>query len=493
MLTDKIMQLVSSRTFTIFAALLLSIVCVNWAVPTNYEADTILQSLMSTHKVTLFYWGQDRYLNFLPFLYSWIQSPTANLLLIILTSGASYFLLLELLSDTFAKLDGKNIGIYRLIFFITLVLVSVLVLNKKGVYVFAYSAQPYSISFLFLGWAWSVLIKRKLELFSFCAVFFLMFVATGMNPSILLVSCASFVMFFTFVPKWKIFIIPVLAGGFFFFWLFLSKHSNVPHENYVQFNNIGMLSEGLRSSLLSFEQGTERLNILVAMVSAGVLVKLLAFKNILKSRVNLLMLMALVFALFWWMIFALSSWASRNDFHFRYFYPTLLTVIVFISLQITEIFFSLKNKFLFSILGFLLAAISLIIVRPYIPMPYWHSSNGYDGVGQYMSATNSRILTGGYWQVWPALFRIQSTDRRKDVDGTPWFYGASYRGKVNQAEMDSLIVREMHQGKKTSAVCIGADPAQCLIELSTNTSFSWKFVKEGNCLIPKCYLLEVQN
>ena len=448
---------------------------------------------MSTQKVTLFYWGQDRYLNFLPFIYSWIKSPTVNLILIIFTSGISYFLLLELLSDTFAKLNNRNVGLYRVIFFTTLVLVSILVLNKNGIYVFAFSAQPYSISFLFLGWAWAILIKRKLELISFCTIFFLILVATGMNPSIMLVGCASYLIFFTYVPKWKIITVPVVGVICFFFWLFLSKNSNVSHEDYVQFNNIGMLSEGLRATLLSFEQGTERLNILIVMVSAGVLVKLLTFKNILNSRANLLMLIALVFAIFWWMIFSLSSWASRNDFHFRYFYPTLLIVIVFISLQITEVFFTLRNKFLFPILGFLLVAICLIIVRPYIPMPYWHSSNGYDGVGQYMSSTNSRILTGGYWQVWPALFRVQSTDNRKDVDDAPWFYGASYRGKVNQAEMDSLIVREMHQGKKTSAVCIGAEPDQCVIELSANTSFSWKFVKEGNCLIPKCYLLEVQN
>jgi hypothetical protein len=80
MRNEKILKIISQRNFTLFGALLFSILCLNWSVPVNFDADTILQSLMSTQKVTLFYWGQDRYANFLPFIYSWIKSPKLNLL-----------------------------------------------------------------------------------------------------------------------------------------------------------------------------------------------------------------------------------------------------------------------------------------------------------------------------------------------------------------------------------------------------------------------------
>jgi hypothetical protein len=117
MLSEKILKIISHRRFTLVSALLFSIICLNWSVPVNFDADTILQSLMSTQKVTLFYWGQDHYANFLPFIFSWIKSPTLNLLLILFTSGLAYFLLLELLSDACAKYYNRNVGISRAILF----------------------------------------------------------------------------------------------------------------------------------------------------------------------------------------------------------------------------------------------------------------------------------------------------------------------------------------------------------------------------------------
>ena len=130
MLNKQISKIIAQRRFTLLSALLFSILCLNWSVPVNFDADTILQSLMSTQKVTLFYWGQDRYANFLPFIYSWIKSPTLNLILIIFTSGLTYFLLLELISDACTKYYNRNNDIFRAVFFLCLVLVSVLVLNK---------------------------------------------------------------------------------------------------------------------------------------------------------------------------------------------------------------------------------------------------------------------------------------------------------------------------------------------------------------------------
>jgi hypothetical protein len=199
------------------------------------------------------------------------------------------------------------------------------------------------------------------------------------------------------------------------------------------------------------------------------------------------------FALTWWMIFSMSSYVSRNEFHFRYFFPTLLALLVFISFTLADFLLALKERLLVLAVGAVPIVILAILITPYKPISDWHSSGVFDSVGQYLRATESRILTGGYWQVWPALFRIQSTDNRKDAEGKPWVYAAASRGKVNRAEMDSLIVRELREGRMTTAVCIGAETEQCLNELTINTSFDWQFVKEGNCFTMKCYLYRVIN
>ena len=149
------------------------------------------------------------------------------------------------------------------------------------------------------------------------------------------------------------------------------------------------------------------------------------------------------FALAWWVLFAMSSYVSRNEFHFRYFFPTILTLLVLISFTLTEALLALNERMSLLASGAVLSVILSIIITPYKPVVYWHSSGVFDSVGQYVATTNSRILTGGYWQVWPALFRIQSTNNRKDAEGKPWIFAAASRGKVNQAEMDTRVRHQM--------------------------------------------------
>lgn len=492
MQNEKILKIISQRSFTLFGALLFSILCLNWSVPVNFDADTILQSLMSTQKVTLFYWGQDRYANFLPFIYSWIKSPTLNLLLIIFTSGLAYFLLLELVSDACAKYRNRNVGIFRTVLFLCLVLVSALVLNKKGIYVFAYSAQPYSLSFLLVGWAWVIAIQQKWGLNTTFTIALMLFVAIGINPSIILICVVSFIFFYASTRNRYFFLIPLFALIFFGFWHYASKTSLAGHEDYAQLS-AELLLKGLLGSAKHFTESTETLALTVSLLVTTLILNAINFKGSSRFKANPILAVIGAFALAWWMIFSMSSYVSRNEFHFRYFFPTLLALLVFISLTLSDVLLALKERILVLAIGAVPIVIFAIIITPYKPIAYWHSSGVFDSVGQYLRATESRILTGGYWQVWPALFRIQSTNNRRDAEGKPWVYAAASRGKVNRAEMDSLIVRELREGRMTTAVCIGAETEQCLNELTINTSFDWQFVEEGNCFTMKCYLYRVKN
>lgn len=492
MINNFILKIISQRSFTLFAALLFSILCLNWSVPVNFDADTILQSLMSTQKITLFYWGQDRYANFLPFIYSWIKSPTLNLLLIIFTSGLAYFLLLELVSDACAKYHKQNINIFRPVLFLCLVFASIIVLNKKGLYVFAYSAQPYSLSFLLLGWAWAIVIKQNSNISSVLLVALLLFVAIGINPSIILICAISFIFFYVNKRNRHYFLVPLLSVLLFGFWQYVSKTSLTGHEDYSQLS-AALLFKGLSGSVKHFSESTGNLALTAALLVVTVTLRFLSFKSAPRVRANLISVAIGASAVAWWVLFAMSSYVSRNDFHFRYFFPTILALLVLVSLNLTGVLLALKRSMSLLAVGIVLTVIFSIIITPYKTIAFWHSSGVFDSVGQYMRATNSRILTGGYWQIWPALFRIQSTNNRKDADGKPWIYAAGSRGKVNQAEMDSLIVQESRQGRATTAVCIGAETEQCLRELTINTSFHWHFVEEGNCFTMKCYLYRVQN
>ena len=483
-----------NRSFSLLLAVLLALIVFNWAVPTHFDADTVLQSVMSMQKVTLFYWGQDRYANFLPFLYSWIPSPRANLLAIYFTSGLTFFLLLELISDLLAKLSGKKIAAFRLICFLVLSLVSLFVLNKKGIYTFAYAAQPYSMSFLMMGWSWLLICHNRIDGLKMIVVFLLMLVAVGINPSIMLITWATLVICLFYIRNWKVFILPILATGLFFFWQYLSSGVNAPHEDYSKFSQTAVLLNNLKATLNNFSQETERLPVTFALLGLSIAILIVLIKkSVIPKRVQLLMALLTLFALFWWCLFSMSDWATRNNFHFRYFFPSILILLVLISMSISYAVLSMPMQLHMPLAVVLLVLLGVLAVKPVMPMKYWHSSGGFDGVGKYMDSKQARILAGGYWQVWPALFRIQSITSHKHPDGSPRLYGAAFRGSVNKAEMDSLIIREMKQGKVSTAVCIGAEPAQCVNELVTNTSFKWTYVEQGHCGITKCHLLQVQH
>ncbi len=482
------------RGFSLLLAVILALIVFNWAVPTHFDADTVLQSVMSMQKVTLFYWGQDRYANFLPFLYSWVPSPRANLLAIYFTSGIAFFLLLELISDLLAKLSGKKIATFRLFCFLVLSLMSLLVLNKKGIYIFAYAAQPYSMSFLLMGWSWLLVCHNRIDSLKMIVVFLLMLVAVGINPSIMLITWATLVICLFYIRNWKVFILPILATGLFFFWQYLSSGVNAPHEDYSKFSQTAVLFNSLKATLNNFSQETERLPAMFALLGLSIVFFIVFIKkHIIPKQAQLLIVLLTLFALFWWCLFSMSDWATRNNFHFRYFFPSILIALVLISMSISYALLSMPMQLHTPCAVVLLVLLCAMAVRPIMPMKYWHSSGGFDGVGKYMDLKQARILAGGYWQVWPALFRIQSITQHKHTDGYPRLYGAAGRGSVNRAEMDSLIIREQKQGKVSMAVCIGAEPEQCVNELVANTSFKWTYVKQGHCGITKCHLLQVQH
>lgn len=269
---------------------------------------------------------------------------------------------------------------------------------------------------------------------------------------------------------------------------------NAPHEDYSKFSQTALLFNSLKATLNNFSQETERLPVMFALLGLSiVLFALLIKKHIIPKQVQLLIVLLTMFALFWWCLFSMSDWATRNNFHFRYFFPSILIALVLISMSISYALLSMPMQLHMPLAVVLLVLLGVLAARPVMPMKYWHSSGGFDGVGQYMDLKQARILAGGYWQVWPALFRIQSITSHKHPDGSPRLYGAAFRGSVNKAEMDSLIIREMKQGKVSTAVCIGAEPDQCVNELVANTSFKWTYVEQGHCGITKCHLLQVQH
>ena len=55
------------------------------------NGDTLLLSIISTQEVTPYYWGQDRWLNLIPFVFSFVQDTELNLILITFVQFLIFF------------------------------------------------------------------------------------------------------------------------------------------------------------------------------------------------------------------------------------------------------------------------------------------------------------------------------------------------------------------------------------------------------------------
>jgi len=87
---------------------MLSMLSVNYYVPEYLNADVILNSIMSLQNVTLFYWGQNRLINIIPFLLQIVNNPTINLATHLLLFSYVYFWLIWELSSFIEMLSEKK-------------------------------------------------------------------------------------------------------------------------------------------------------------------------------------------------------------------------------------------------------------------------------------------------------------------------------------------------------------------------------------------------
>jgi hypothetical protein len=496
-MTNNLKEFYVARWVLILAALGLSPLGLNWLAPPdlNFDGDVLLQAIMSTQKVTLFYWGQDRFLSFYPFILSWITDIKLNLLAHMILMGMAYFLLLELISDTCAKLFSPDRrGSFRAIMFCFFVLVSLIVLGRGGLFAFAYAAQPYSTSFLFLGWAVTLLLKRKNVATDFLIITLLILVSIGLNPSILIAAFGITVSIFMFDRRPKLVGFAALAVGMFSFWGYVSSANalGVHHDNYAySVFKPELLLTGLKASVSQFHDANGRwswLGLLIAAFVIGFVVR--TPKPSLRASVYLGLLGA--FAVAWWVLFSMNQWVSMNLFTFRYYYPSIMVVLIVISLRFTQLFQKLPEKGQVAVSLILLVVILVVLIKPVIlpkgdvDIAFDNVDTAFDNIDKYVAAQHAPIVAGDYWQVWPAVFRLNSASGRVDKP----IYGAATRGLVMRPEMDSRIATDLRAKMTTKAVCIGANVNGCLDELLANTSFSWRLVEKGDCL-DQCYLFEV--
>lgn len=483
-----------SRGVSVGIALAFSLIGLNWSVPANLDSDTILQSLMSIQNLTLFYWAQDRYLNLMPFLAGWIRDPQANFIAILVATGATFFLLLEVISDTVAGICfPQQRPVARLTMLLSLILASVVVFGAVGLYNFAYAAQPYGISYLLTIVAWRLVFRKdRPSGAEWVLVTATLLIASGLNPSVLLASLAIFFAITVNRPCLKSLLAMVISTVAYFFWGRIKKATPESGAiNYTDFVFDDVIGK-LVSTLKIFERDTGHLVPATATL-ALVLVLSVSGAGCQRSKpCRIFSWVLAIFAVAWWVVFANNTWVSMNDGMTRYFFPSLMAIAVFVALRLTQLLVVrgtwIRNAALLILCGGSLVA----MVRPFVPLGQYAVFSNVAQVQGYAQSRRVRLFAGNYWMAWPANQTFNAKAFRAARDSSGEAYTVAMRGSVNRAAIDEMLLYDHRHGIRTRAVCVGDPVAVCREQLTSTTSFFWDFVEAGDCSA-RCYLFEVAS
>jgi hypothetical protein len=336
-----------------------------------------------------------------------------------------------------------------------------------------------------VGWSFGLFARKQASLSDLILAFLLLLIAIGLNPSVILMAGFAACVVYLLDRRSKFLGFAVLAVAIFLFWRFVSLTIDIPKNTSYQVFSLAYLYQGMSEASSGYM--TERLFHLWPLWCFFAASFYLTRGQALPGDARMIMWLLGLFALAWWSLFLSNKWVALNSFHFRYFYPSVVILIVLLSVKLTQLILALPMRAITPAMLVFSSVIGLILLSPVL-VKRRVDTNEYRGIDQYVTTKQARIVAGAYWEAWNVVYQA----RRHSGWGIPAVpvYGAAQRGEVNKPEMDSLISQDQRAGRFTKAVCIGSDINSCLGQLSIATSYAWRLVEQGQC-DRQCYLFEV--
>ncbi len=446
----------------------LSPLLVNRYAPEFMDADTVMQALMSTQRVTLFFWGQDRYANVLPLLLSPIADPMWSLRLHLLVNAAAFFLFLEAVSHVLSLAWTKPPTLQRRLLLFSLPFgLALCLLRPFALYQFCVSAQPYALSMTLLIWAALVYQQRFVGRALLIASAVLLFVSIGLNPANLLIVLALFAFsVWTGTPReWRGFV--VIATVSFGAWTVLSA-TNPVHapSSYLAFGGFRALVGSLKRSLLNLGDVALRVRYVVGVIGVLLVAALALGPPKLPNKLRRALLFSIAFSMAWWLFFLCNRWVQDNGSPFRYFFPLFFAPIVAITVWIVGY---LEDRHFargaVAIAGVCLCAFAVWASRPWTPLAEYKALAAVAEPLKDAKSMHIHYFAGDYWLGWPMVFAL----RAENVQA----FGVFDRGIALRDRMLGALRGELRRGQRPLAMCIGTPISTCQEQLLEATGGHW--------------------
>lgn len=447
--------------FSIVAMLAMSWISVTNTTRDWLNSDVIIHSMISLLNVTEFYWGQERLLNILPALFSWVSDPSANLFLILLTSAFSQFFLFFIFAALSVVVYGGKINSWKTTF--------VFLLTSATFFFTIADYAIFEIAVYHYEWPLAIVLavaglyffKKTSNIFVAIALGLIFAgLSVGLNFSVSAIIAAT-VLFLFLTKLWtlKDFLWWILIGLIVMtFWIIRSgdlrsrNFKNFLWENYG--NYIATSIDKIYSSINPLKTAIFMtlilgLIFLVFIFKSQTVVTLLSDKSLLPLQI---VVYGSLFSVLWLLVFAQNDWVVINSNHFRYFLPLIYFSLLVFSLLFAVVAHTL-NAGSKSVVGLGVLGIVLVAVFGWYPKPIaFHEANVVTNA-QLLAPEDGKYVAGDFWIAWPySLGQLLESNESVSL---------ALRSEQNTFLTRPELTRDLEQNGYVDVICLGEDTNLC--------------------------------
>jgi len=439
----------------------ISALTVNKVAPEFLNGDVIINSVMSLQKLTLYYWGQNRLLNVLPFIFTGITEPSVNLFMVLFFTSTCFYLLLYYFSRIAVKVLGEaKSDEEALKVFILISALYVFIFKPFAIFEMSLGHIEYSLPALLLIFASHNMLqkpRRRNNFLLYIVSILMIFIATGLNPSILIPFIFVAIGSIAFRKRIGLGELSLLAisGVSFFTWNNISKkYGDMPYNVF----EIRILLAGLEKVLdgLLSVINLPTLLILILLFSLIKIFNLIYFKyppnnNLFYFCSNSL----IIFSAIWFLVFSASRWVEMSLFVWRYFIFAIFAMLFMLSIYFLNFIEKLGNVKSWLLTGIIFTSVCMSLASPMIlfnEYKIFHRVNSYTEPG-------SSLYAGDYWVVWPSVLR--------DMMHGHEAYGLTFRGDANKSSAGEYFRKQINQHGSVSVFCLNDKIENCMNQVNS--------------------------
>lgn len=449
--------------FAVVAGLLLPMTA---TLAGTQDGDGALTSLISTQKLTWYFWGQDRLLNLLPALAAPFRDPETNLHVQVFLRAALSFLSPLGVICLFRGGVRKSLAIVALS-----QCVMALALSPYGAFNMWVQHNPCGTSLVLFALA--VWFAQAGGVWRGGIGFLVLFLAYAVNIALVLWSLPFLALGIVFGirdRRWLLGFVAANVGALALAWM----HGHWFGESATRFAvhpSLDAILAGYRS--LSAEVDIRiMLGLFAIALAAGI------YRRSRETTMALCVAMGMVVA-----VGAISclDWLQTNVFNIRYF---LTFITVFVSCCVYVVLKALPDRVLrpapqaalATVLGAVMFFVGMggLSATPLALMDArWRAPA--ETAAQVAIDAHASLIVGDFWDVWPAVMDARSDLRDQGRFDEP-LYGAAFRGHVLRKKMNGLFDRHP---EGVLALCLEAVVSECGPVATANAQLSPAVVADG--------------